>query len=684
MISIVLYGRNDSYGYNLHKRAALALNCMAEVLTDPADEILFVDYNTPDDFPTFPEAIADTLTRHASERLRILRVRPTVHARVKDATHLVAIEPIARNVAVRRSNPENRWILSTNTDMIFVPRTAASLSDIAATLEPGYYHLPRFEIPESVWEGFDRRDPAAVIARVEALGRTMFLNEIVYGAESIKYDAPGDFQLILRDDLFRIHGFDEQMLLGWHVDSNVAKRLFLIYGVVGDVVDRIFGYHCDHTRQVTPMHRHKAPSNDLQRFIADVQQPDLPGQSLSWGCPDDEIEELRLTESASRVYVRALGSVLDGEWDHPVEARYTPDSFGETAYDPRHVLPFLMDLFVSLPRGVTVGWIGARADTFGMFAHAWRALGFGGQLLVDAWSAPLLLPGETPGVEVSGRRGIADAADVLVFDFGPPSDSPESLGRVPANPDALDAAGDRLLREAFHELLETERARVKAGAAPRRVRCLDAVHNPYEWIVQREIGAASTPFAARLRHGYVTTESTQDRWSASPSIEFLDVMTVGLAGARSDSGVAAPPGRRGYLVTGPNEEFPPGDYEVTFSFALQGPLVMAGMLRRVVAEVVAGSECLVQERINPLARRVTLAFTVSRDCADRRGVVEFRILRGRMIQFALTSVRVRQVGVLPARLHGDDRGRLLEMVTRHPADPAQRATETVDAAGMHT
>jgi hypothetical protein len=62
MISIVLYGRNDSYGYNLHKRAALSFNCMAELLTDENDEILFVDYNTPDDFPTFPEAIQDTLT----------------------------------------------------------------------------------------------------------------------------------------------------------------------------------------------------------------------------------------------------------------------------------------------------------------------------------------------------------------------------------------------------------------------------------------------------------------------------------------------------------------------------------------------------------------------------------------------------------------------------------------------
>ena len=76
MISVILYGRNDNYGYNLHKRAALSLNCIAEVLTDPSDEILFVDYNTPDDFPTFPEAIQDTLTIRAREKLRIFRVRP--------------------------------------------------------------------------------------------------------------------------------------------------------------------------------------------------------------------------------------------------------------------------------------------------------------------------------------------------------------------------------------------------------------------------------------------------------------------------------------------------------------------------------------------------------------------------------------------------------------------------------
>ena len=40
MLSIVVYGRNDNHGYNLHKRAAVNINCLAEMLRDPADELI--------------------------------------------------------------------------------------------------------------------------------------------------------------------------------------------------------------------------------------------------------------------------------------------------------------------------------------------------------------------------------------------------------------------------------------------------------------------------------------------------------------------------------------------------------------------------------------------------------------------------------------------------------------------
>jgi hypothetical protein len=169
MISVILYGRNDAHGYNLHRRAALSLNCIAEVLTDPDDELIFVDYNTPDELPTFIEAISDTLTERCLGLLRVLRVPSAVHdQRFSTRTHLPALEPIARNVAARRANPSNRWLLSTNTDMIFVPLQARSMSEICRNLPDGFYGLPRFELPEWLWERLPRSDPSRALADIAA------------------------------------------------------------------------------------------------------------------------------------------------------------------------------------------------------------------------------------------------------------------------------------------------------------------------------------------------------------------------------------------------------------------------------------------------------------------------------------------------------------------------------------
>src|SRR6476661_427614 len=182
MISVIVYGRNDHYGYNLHKRAAISLNCLSEVLT-PEDELIFIDYNSADELPTFPEAIADTLTPRARHLLRIFRVRPKIHARYAASTNLPVVEPIARNVGIRRSNPDNRWILSTNADDVLVLRHATDLASLVGDLPAGFYHTPRFEVPEGLWESFDRADPQSIISDLRRQGRAARLNEVVYGQE---------------------------------------------------------------------------------------------------------------------------------------------------------------------------------------------------------------------------------------------------------------------------------------------------------------------------------------------------------------------------------------------------------------------------------------------------------------------------------------------------------------------
>ena len=88
--------------------------------------------------------------------------------------------------------------------------------------------------------------------------------------------------------------------------SNIAKRLTMLRGKVGDLGKEIYGYHCDHGRQVTLMHSHSRTENDWRRFIADVERPDIPEQAQSWGCANDEIEEIRLTGQSASTYVTAL------------------------------------------------------------------------------------------------------------------------------------------------------------------------------------------------------------------------------------------------------------------------------------------------------------------------------------------------------------------------------------------
>jgi hypothetical protein len=539
VISVILYGRNDSYGYNLHKRAALSLNCLAEVLDAPGDEIIFVDYNTPDDFPTFPEAIQDTLTPRARSITRVLRLRPAQHRRFAAHSHLVALEPIARNVALRRANPANRWVLSTNTDMILAPRHGASLSQIAAALPDGFYGLPRFELPETLWEALDRSDPAATIARVAAWGTRFHLNEIVtLDQPAIGFDAPGDFQLMLRAELADIHGFDERMLLGWHVDSNIAVRLGLRHGPVGDLTEQLFGYHCDHTRQVTPAHRHGARRNDMDVFVHQVRQPRPPGQE-NWGLAGEPIEEIRLDRPPP--YLAALEAAIAAPMAEPTRAHYGLPSHGRADYDSAHVVPFLLDAIACYPADTAIGWAGTRPDLLARAAAGCAALGRTGPILVAAH--PGLPDAALPrGATACPPADLALRADILVFDFA-------LTDALRANPAAhmADDPAVAFVTEAFLAAIAAEQAR-GPNEPPRRFMAVNAIHNHLDRLVDGRLAVATTPFSTRLRQGFVRRDVPLT--PALPDGAPLDLMPRFITGAagRTEHGRVRPlPGTRGLV-----------------------------------------------------------------------------------------------------------------------------------------
>jgi hypothetical protein len=628
MISIVLYGRNDSYGYNLHKRGALSLNCMAEVLTDPADEILFVDYNTPDDFPTFPEAIRDTLTKRTRKIMRILRVRPHIHERYRSRTHLKALEPVARNVAVRRSNPSNRWILSSNTDMIFVPQRSGSLTEIARDLAPGFYHAPRIEIPEALWESFDRLGAGKIIKTVREWGSALHLNEIVLGSKFIRYDGPGDFQLLLRSDLFENYGFDEEMLLGWHVDSNIAARLQLKYKAVGDLGKQVYGYHCDHTRQVTPAHSHERVQNDWKKFVDDVVCPDVAQQAASWGCAGDAIEEVRIDVDPASVYLQSLREVIGKPLAAPKIVAYTGETYNKVDYDPPHLMPFLADMFVSMPRNMNVGWYGARDETLRSFADIWQRLGFTGKIFLERdfgrqdWTGSVIQHVALPEL-------LAEA-DTFLFDFG---------GLQPAF--VASAAIDRLVGEmlrSFRRVVRDERHRISTGAPPRRIIAVNAINNAFESFVCGSVAAPATPFATHMRHGFVLPATAA--WG-----DWLPLLSIGEAGVRvGPDEIKSAPTMAGCIAYGPFKYLEEGQYLISLEIErFADDHDRPGNRPSAFVEVVAGPELLCVyplERLAPPATHHRFTFDVSQNVADGIAALETRIGVPRPIGIALKALTI--------------------------------------------
>jgi hypothetical protein len=457
VISVLVYGRNDAHGYNLHRRAALSLNCIAEVLTDPDDEIVFVDYNTPDELPTFVEALADTLTDRCLGLLRVLRVPAAIHEqRFAARTHLPAIEPVARNAGVRRANPSNRWLLSTNTDMILLPNSDRSLSGICGELPDGFYGLPRFELPEWLWERLPRSDPSRAMVEIERFGPGLRLDEPTISNEWIRFDAPGDFQLILREDFLAIDGLDEEMLLGYHVDSNLSRRMLFRRGSIESLGDSLAGYHCNHNREPTVYHGTGKVANDLDRFVVAIDRPELPGQRDTWGLVGEAVEEVAVRERVGSHFAATLVDAIPKTAGPrtPSDAARVPF---ELTYDSGHVLPFIADSLAVSSSDATIGYVGANPILERMLATVVARLGFEAPLKVAKLD------------DMSSVEELARHADVLIVDLGlDASDTDASLSTARDHqPAALPAKLGGAL-DVLDRLVELERARLECGEHLRR------------------------------------------------------------------------------------------------------------------------------------------------------------------------------------------------------------------------
>ncbi len=385
MISVITFGRNDNHGYNVHKRAAISFNCITEVLTHPDDEIIFVDCNTPYNISTFPEAIKDTLTPKAKKMLRILRIWPHLYEKYKKSSTLKVLDPLSRNIAIRRSNPSNRWILLTIPDNVFVCRDRKkSLSDIAAELSDGYYLLPRFDVPEELWESsLNRTDPTSVIEKFYEWGKELHLNEVVLSRPDHLFEA-GDFQLMLRKQIFEINGLNEEMVNVGNTEHNLSKRFLLLNKKINALTDKVFAYHCDHTRNKTLMQSPDAIENDPRRYSFDVHSPFLPLQSENWGIPTENINEIRLNDYNSNNFSNIITDLLPVSLESMTFDFISEKSYNHgQIYDNYHAFPFLANHLVNLPSLTNIGYFGGNIPLLILIIKFLKKINHKGYILAD-------------------------------------------------------------------------------------------------------------------------------------------------------------------------------------------------------------------------------------------------------------------------------------------------------------
>jgi hypothetical protein len=234
------------------------------------------------------------------------------------------------------------------------------------------------------------------------------------------------------------------------------------------------------------MHRRDRVENSSGRFVDRVERAGLPKQAETWGLAGEEIEELRLGGGASSRYLAGLRHALRDPQPAFTESHYTHEAYNRLDYDWRHALPFVLDSLSCCRPDEVIGYVGATPELMATLAVALEAMAPGATLLTlegfnDASARPNCRAAAWPQWR--------DAADVYVFEVGR---------------DAGAAAKEAALRSAevvtLFDRFVAERAE---GAATARVVAVNAVNTDFEAVLNRSVACTSTPYGARVRHGYL-------------------------------------------------------------------------------------------------------------------------------------------------------------------------------------
>lgn len=198
-LSIVLTGRNDSYGGDFNERffRTLAFNTTKLAEQGIDFEVVFIEWSPVPRQPELSDLLAAEFPDLAATSLICYVVDPRYQDVLSLNPSVKYLEYFAKNVGIRRAT--GRFVLSTNTDVFLGKRVVDVLA--AGTIETGtVYRAPRLDLKLGIDQSRITWD---VLDDERNHVRSSSLEPPLYSG------AAGDFILLDRESFFAVRGFNE-------------------------------------------------------------------------------------------------------------------------------------------------------------------------------------------------------------------------------------------------------------------------------------------------------------------------------------------------------------------------------------------------------------------------------------------------------------------------------------------
>jgi hypothetical protein len=268
--TVVLTSRNDDYGGNLHKRTTMSLTSLIE----HHDEVIFVDWKTVNG-----EGVISNIKHDLPQtgKLKYIQVpKEFLKEKYPHIADYTIIESIGRNIGIRRAT--NDYIISTNIDIVTTPLDDSILN------ENTFYTVPRRDVDESFHLSF---------GDYQSLYNSLWENRDGYRAkERFETDDDkwslinccGDYQIGHKNVWNQMKGFEESVLFGCGIDTNVMKKASFYSDI--KVLDH-YVFHLNHGKGGNRDEDESVPPmSDQKEIIRDFTQTT---NSENWGMYNEDL-----------------------------------------------------------------------------------------------------------------------------------------------------------------------------------------------------------------------------------------------------------------------------------------------------------------------------------------------------------------------------------------------------------